>query len=370
MVGLWTIQDLDIPGFMAQWWWVVFLVAVPILAITSRVVNAAGQNYGITAFVGLNGHGKTLLMTELMATQAFAMGVRVVANFRLYPEVLGKDPALFIPLQGWRNITKCGVHMVSLDGTKALEWEPQYLAPWVSLIESGSFAEVPRLNEDGTLYSITNNERCVLLLDEINAVLPSRGYSSVPPELLRIINQLRKHDVVVGWTAPAWERADKALREVTQCVWLCRAYVQDTWEREPGQKMFPKRARDENGKPIRWQTGWPPRRLFRFNVYDAADFEEFSIDATNQRRIKARGSMWYWRSKHIAQTVYGSAEGVMLLDHIDSFTGTCATCDGSRSRHKCNCKPGAPSAAAASTPEAQLQAMARERVLALIEGAQ
>jgi hypothetical protein len=318
-----------------------------------RQQEAVVSQFSIIGFVGLNGHGKTLAMVDKLALPAFRKGVRVVSNFRLYPARLGFPDDLFVPLGTWRNIIRSGVHVVTLEPHEVDQWEPQYRR-FASLIghdqgavdgqavrvtEEGHL-EVPRLNRDGSLYSITNNQRAVLLLDEINAVLPSRSYQSMPPELLRVINQLRKHDVTLGWTAPAWERADKTLREVTSAVWLCRGYLSDGWERDPYHRAFrPRVKRDEAGKRIRWAKGWPPRRVFAFRLYNAADFEEFSLQQATDARIRAMAVQWYWRSRHDAQVAYGSQDGVMLLDHLDAFTGSCVHCDGSKTRHKCKCTP-------------------------------
>jgi hypothetical protein len=52
--------------------------------------------------------------------------------------------------------------------------------------------------------SVTGGRGCALVLDEINAALPARQFGSVPPELVRVLSQLRKQDVTVAWTSPAW----------------------------------------------------------------------------------------------------------------------------------------------------------------------
>ena len=56
----------------------------------------------------------------------------------------------------------------------------------------------------------------------------------LPPELLRLIHQLRKPDVDLAYSAVSWSRADVALREATKRVTVAKGYVRDKWEREPG----------------------------------------------------------------------------------------------------------------------------------------
>lgn len=306
------------------------------------------MHFAISGFVGHNGHGKTLRMVEWLALPSFAKGRPVVANFRLYPERVGADASLYIPLRSWRDIARCGTHFVTLVPDEVATWEQQYFDAWGHLLGPGPVGSaseitdeghlvVPRLNADGSLYSITGNVGAVLLLDEINSVMPSRGYASMPPELLRVVNQLRKQDTIVGWTAPAWERADVALREVTTAVHVCRGYFPDRWERDPYHRAFrPRAVRDEGGKRVRWTKGWPPRRLFKFSIYDAVEYEAASLGLGQDQRVQSVGVTYRWRSRHDAQIAYGSADAVLLLDHLDAV-GTCVTCDGSRTRHKCTC---------------------------------
>jgi len=220
----------------------------------------------ITAFVGLNGSGKTLAMVERLALPAFARGTAVVGNFTIaHP--------LWRPLGSWRNI----------EGLRD----------------------------------------CVLLLDEITAALPARQSQSLPAELARKLNQLRKVDVVVGWTAPTWARADKMLREVTGAVTVCRGMIPDRWQR------------DANGdKTERVTSAWKPNRLFRWVTYAGEDFDEFTFSA--QKKLKPVNRQWYWRPSHETFKMYDTLGQVDLLDHLD-HTGTCPVCDGSRTRHRCKC---------------------------------
>jgi hypothetical protein len=179
---------------------------------------------------------------------------------------------------------------------------------------------------------------CVLFLDEITSQLPSRQSMSVPAQLVRTVNQLRKVDVEVVWTAPNWARADVVLREVTQEVTVCRGYVPDRWVREPvvppWWRATSKRVRHDDGAPALRPSRWPANRLFRWKSYDAVAFDEFTYRAVKDVRPLSR--LWYWRPWHDEQFLYDTGSGVELLDHIDEV-GVCVACGGTRSRPKCRC---------------------------------
>lgn len=241
----------------------------------------------IRAFVGRNGAGKTAAMTFLMAVRSWQMDRQVVSNYRLFPERLGYDADLYRPLRSWTEIPRLGRH-VQEDGN-------------------------PRVTSDGELWSLTGNEGCTLLLDEITSVLPARDAVNVPPELQRMLNQFRKPDVWLGWTAPAWERADLMLREVTMDVTVCRPmWPLVTARRDPGSL-------------------WPSQRWFRWATYDAFDYEEASARQmwTAIRPLKVR-RLWKPPERRRMFNAYDTKQGVELLDHIQ-----CEECGGKFTRKTC-----------------------------------
>lgn len=239
----------------------------------------------IAACVGANGAGKTLCAIERGVLPSWRRGVPVVSNIALNPAAGGFDPGLYVPLQSW--------------------------------------TQIPDLRE------------CVLLLDEISRVLPSRNSTSAPVQLVSQLQQLRKVRVSVVWTAPNWSRCDVMLREVTQAVTVCRGLLPDRWVRERGQRMWPRKAKGEDGRPLRIEdSDWLPNRVMRWTTYDAMEFDEFTYSRVEDVRPLSR--KWYWRSKHIAQECYGTLDAVDLLDHLDDV-GVCVSCGGHRSRPKCTC---------------------------------
>lgn len=286
------------------------------------------RSFPIRAYVGPNGGGKTLAAVEQVVLPAWRRGRKVVSNLTLMPEVLGFDPVLYEPLESWRDISSL--------------------------------------------------RSCELLLDEISSALPSRQAHSVPPELMRVLNQLRKGDVRCTWTAPDWGRADVALRSVTQAVTLCRGSFPERWERDVPLwgRIFPRAVRwgddvpaipagsivaPKDYKPPRpgdrkaVDAGWPPNRFFTFTTYDAVRFDEFTLSLT--KKLRRESVHRYWRTSGQAMHVYRTLEAVALLDHLDDV-GTCVVCGGRRSRPACSC--GKPARQAPSGAGGRARAEGRE----------
>lgn len=250
--------------------------------------------YGIQAYIGPNGSGKTLAMVERLAVPALESGLHVCSSVELFPDRIGCDPALYVPLESWRQIPKLGV-----------------------------------VGED----SITNNKPCVLLLDEVNALMPSRQTMDMPAELQRVLNQFRKPRVTVGWSAPAWGRADKQLREVTSLVVLAEGSRPDRWLRTQHGQI----ARDGSGRKVRVPAGeWPPNRRFTWRLYDAMVFEEFDLDKSVA--IEPIAMTRYNRMRGKAHRIYRTEQQVQLLDWV--YGGECVNCGGTKRRPACSCDKG------------------------------
>lgn len=243
----------------------------------------------ITAIVGGNGDGKTLGAIALHAMPALEKGRPVAANFRI------KHP---------------NAHMVT---------DPRELR---------------------------DLEHCTLILDEISTALPSRSAMSLPPELLRLIHQLRKPDVDLVWLAVNWARADVALREATKRITRARAMMADPWEREneipPWWRPNRKKLLGPDGKPMKREAEWDSKRLFQYTTWDAQAFDEFTIHAA--RKLKPLKRQWYWRPWHRDDEMYDTLEQVPLWRTVDEH-GTCLTCGGRKRQPSCTC-PGSPPARA------------------------
>lgn len=163
----------------------------------------------ITAFVGVNGAGKTLSAIAF----AHESGRRVLTN---------------------------------VPGTAFEEWK--HLA---DLTVPGA---------------ITDTD---VIMDEAGVMFASR--STARDEAFQaLVQQLRKENARLFWTAPAYMRADKILREVTQMVVKCRG-------------MFPK-----------YPDGavWPQPRLAVNFAYEAGDHDNVGLRMKDSQK---RVGMKVWR---------------------------------------------------------------------------
>lgn len=227
--------------------------------------------YAIRGFVGANGSGKTLAAVERVALAAWAEGRPVMANLALRPEAVGYPAELAVPMRSLEDLLT---------------------------FEGGS-----------------------VILDEITTVASSRTSSRMPPELVRLLNQLRKADVELAWTAPAWARADLVLREVTQAVTVCRGSVADRWQRadDGSARLFPPRKLDDEGVPMRQRRAWWPNRWFVWRTYDAFSFDEWTY--SKQAELRPVSTLYRWIYRTPARLAYDTLEGVSLMDHVRAAGG-------------------------------------------------
>jgi hypothetical protein len=257
----------------------------------------------IQAFVGLNNSGKTLGAMALAVLPVLEAGGDALTTCHI-------DHPRARPFTQWRELVW-------------MEKERQ-----------------ARRNAGEELASL------VVFLDEITSALPARQAMSLPPQLARLFNQLRKVNVQLVWTAPNWARADKLLREVTGTVTVCRGMFPDRYKRGPDGKA---KLRDEAGHAVRAPRAWAPNRVFRFRTYSAEDYEEFTL--ARAAKLRPVSKTFYVRKAHAAHLLYDTFEAVELLDHVDD-AGLCVACGLPRPRGKCVCSPDE-RAAAEAPPGAQ-----------------
>jgi len=157
---------------------------------------------------------------------------------------------------------------------------------------------------------------CDLLLDEVTGAASSRDSHALPSAIANKLVQLRRNDVVVRWSAPSWARADKIIRECSQAVVYCRG-------------MLAKTVRDEGGA-----RQWRNRRLFRWIMYDAQLFEDFTIGKRESLTSLARE--WHWGPGSPAWTAYDTFDAVLTVGAVTE-SGRCYRCGGSRRAPACSC---------------------------------
>lgn len=231
----------------------------------------------IAAFVGMNGSGKTLALVHQAVLPAIQKGMGVLSNMPIFasaddvhlPTDERKLHPAFTPLESWRQI-------------------------------------------DGNLRGH------IVVLDEVSSMFDSRDSGKVPTQLVTRLQQLRKGDNAVVWSAPDWDRADKVLRRVTLGVTMCRGFL-----------------------PVQVEGRiWRSNRLFRWRHYNGLKFEEFSAasaQSDKKNSLRCDRSAWHWRAKHASQALYDTYADVGLLDHLDQY-GSCIDCGGTRRRPACSCK--------------------------------
>jgi hypothetical protein len=107
---------------------------------------------------------------------------------------------------------------------------------------------------------------CTVVIDEAGAMFASRD-TGRNKAFEKAVQQLRKYDCRLLWTAPAFARADKILREVTFTTILC----QSLWKRHEGGKV------------------WPSTRLILQKSFDVSRLDTSGMSINKNARAKKFG---------------------------------------------------------------------------------
>lgn len=182
----------------------------------------------------------------------------------------------------------------------------------VRLLDSKTGESHPLYDEFNDWDQLKHAEHCDVIMDEMTGVAHSRDSSHLDGDIMLRLNQLRKVDVVVRWTAPAWARADKLIRECTKAVTVCYG-------------SYPDRAAS---------TLWMRNRRFHLLTYATADFDEFT--SSKGAKLGASIQQWLWGPDSDVFESYNTLESVTKIGKV-SDTGTCTNCDGTRRRQECDC---------------------------------
>lgn len=192
---------------------------------------------------------------------------------------------------------------------------------------------VPILDDDGNehpLYErfddfqqLVDIEHADVYMDEVVTVASSRESARMDPRVLVKLNQLRKDDIFLYWTAPNLARADKSIREVTKALVECRSFS-------------PAPATDNGPR-------WRSKRIFKFAIYDSIEFETWT--AGKKESVKPLRVLWF---NGVGSAAFRAYDTLGAVSMVASMTpeNTCTVCDGTVTRHRCTCKdrrrPGAP----------------------------
>lgn len=240
------------------------------------------RSYPIHAYIGANGGGKSLAAVY-DSLPTLAAGRYVVSTVRLLDPATGLPHPLWIPLDSYRMM---------LDA-----------------------------------------ERCDLILDEVTGVASSRESMGMPPAIANRLVQLRRQDVALRWTAPAWARSDRIIRECSQAVTLCQGFRGEHIADADGDRM------------------WTAKRWFLWRTYDAATFDEWTT--YRKEKIKPVARQFFRRPGSVAERSYDTFDAVLSLGAVTE-SGSCMECGGTRRRPQCSC---------ATTPAAE----GRRRLVVLPE---
>jgi len=168
-------------------------------------------------------------------------------------------------------------------------------------------------------------EHVDVLFDEITGIASSRASMGMPVQVQAMLDKLRKSDIVLRWSAPAWSRADVTIRGVTQAVTDCRGYLTN-------------RA-DMRGTATQARL-WPPKRLFRLRTFPTTDFAEFT-DGKRDKMKRAQTVEWWWGP---GSRVFDSYDTYAAVNRVGEVldSGRCAHCGGKRAVPNCTCdnQPG------------------------------
>jgi hypothetical protein len=188
-------------------------------------------------------------------------------------------------------------------------------------------------------------EHADVLFDEVAGVSDAGDSGSIPVQVVQWLHTLRKADVRLVVTTPAYARCSKPIRQVAQVVVDCRSYVSE---------------------PATAGRLWRSRMGFIMRAYDAFEFEDYT--AGTKERVKALTTAALWRPGHEAERRYDTLAQVTMLGHVTE-AGMCSTCGGQRSKPRCAC-PSLPVDVEVTIEESVSAAGARvRRAVPIEEGA-
>ena len=156
-------------------------------------------------------------------------------------------------------------------------------------------------------------EHADVLFDEVAGVSDSSDSQGLPVQVTNWLHQLRRRDVRLRVTTPAYARCSKPIRQIAQLVVDARSFFPDA---------------SVSGRL------WRPRRGMLFSAYDAQEFEDYT--SSTKDRVKAKSGAAFWRPGSLAERSYDTMGSVLALGHVTDG-GMCAVCGGSRSRPRCAC---------------------------------
>ena len=159
-----------------------------------------------------------------------------------------------------------------------------------------------------------------VLMDEVTGVASSRDSATMPREFANKLVQLRRANVSLSWSCPAWGRADIIMRECTQLVTLMTAAIP---ARSPATP---------DGSPRLWHR----RKLFTARSYDPTKVDEFQAHRAMAEEVAPEIIAFYWGPGSTMFRAYDTLDAVSALGATND-AGFCITCSGKRRATPCSC---------------------------------
>lgn len=222
------------------------------------------------------------------------------APVRLAGRPLTRDILAGVPIAGVTGINGAGKTLWAVDAAiKAMKkGRPVYSTVPIDCAWGKSFPIV-------SLRQLVELHDCLVLLDEVSVIFSSRTSASLPNEVQVLLQTARHRKITIIWTAPAWQRCDVMLREVTQAVLSVSPLL-----------------RKGDG-----QTPWPTPRLTLAGLLDTSSGKTDATPTKVLRRALARP---------VKMDSFGAydthADTPLLGLHLQ--TGVCMDCGGSMVRPK------------------------------------
>ena len=297
-----------------------------IKGLRNDVKRARRRSYGITAYTGANGGGKTAAMVwdalpSLEAGRPILSTVRILdyenprecddPECAANPDRLGH--IMRVPTEEGRKAEVRNQRALFFHGPYA-RLEPVEMRD-VGVHQAAHPLWIPWTNWQ-QLLDFNFGE---VLADEMTGIAESRQAASLPTMVLNHLQQLRRADIPFRYTCPAWERADLSLRQPTQSVTVCRGFL--------------KREAPMHGDQARL---WRAARLFKWRTYDAQGLTELTEGKRGE--LTPEVSDWHWGPGSPAWSAYDTFAPVLQVGTV-SESGRCHRCGGTRKAPVCSCEP-------------------------------
>lgn len=264
---------------------------------------------GIVCFVGPNGSGKSLAMVHavlpVLDGQEWECDVYSHRHHRGYQAHV-------------MDCVACTLRTVSPECVAGFE-----IASIGRRGERLVYSTVPLLGRDGfdhpryrplTDYrDLLDIEHSDVLFDEVAGVSDASDSGSMPVQVTNWLHKLRKADVRLRVTTPAYARCSKPIRQACQVVVDARAFCPEL---------------SSSGRL------WRSRQAMLYRAFDAFEFADYS--PTTGDRLPSLARAAFWRPGSRAMAAYDTLGQVLSLGHVTD-AGMCAVCGGSRTRPKCAC---------------------------------